>query len=697
VREHHVRGLPRHVRRDPDRDAHVGRLERRRVVHAVARHRDDLAAAPELGDDAQLVGGGDAREDGDALQRIATIRGRVEARDDRRAVDGAPLQPHLACDRGRRRALVAGEDEGADARAPRVTHRLRRSLAQRIAERGQRDEGEATLRHALRSALHRLPAEREDPEAVRRELLVPREDGVALGRAQGTIEISIAEREHLLGRPLDARKGRTARAVVEARHVVHVLSPLAEQAARIPLAQPGDAHADGLGHGGEGALRRRADEPHPAVRAVHVEVAVQHGDGQREAPRIGERVAPARQRRHRERAAAALEGLELHLVPGERPRLVRADHGDAAERLDGRHAAHERPLGPHPSHGAHERRGDDDGQALRDGGDGQSDSRPDHLPDGGAAHEARCAADPARGEAGVGHRLAEVGDAALERAGRSVRLVDERLHASDLGALAGRHHHGAPPARGHHRAGVEHGGARRERPRQVDRVHGLPQRLALAGQRSLVARQPVCVDHPRVGRDDVPGLQDEHVARDELRGRDRPQLAAEHARVAGVELVPRRDEVLVVRLDAVPDRGIEQDDGLDRGSVHELAESGGHRRRADQEDRRQVRELRREDPKPRAPRVAVHDVRPELASPARRLHLVEAVRTRAEPGEHAIGRLGVPGDVIGGEESLPSRMDLGASAVRRGEQERTHEARATSSGANVAATDALRRIWGLPD
>ena len=66
VGEHHVRCLFRHIgARDPHGDADVRLLQRRRIIHAVARHRDDGSIPPQRLDDAQLVFGGDARVDGD--------------------------------------------------------------------------------------------------------------------------------------------------------------------------------------------------------------------------------------------------------------------------------------------------------------------------------------------------------------------------------------------------------------------------------------------------------------------------------------------------------------------------------------------------------------------------------------------------------------------------------------------------------
>ena len=74
VGEHHVGGLAAHVGADlAHRDADVGLLERRRVVDAVAGHGDDLAAALERVDDAQLVLGIHARVDADVLDDVVEL------------------------------------------------------------------------------------------------------------------------------------------------------------------------------------------------------------------------------------------------------------------------------------------------------------------------------------------------------------------------------------------------------------------------------------------------------------------------------------------------------------------------------------------------------------------------------------------------------------------------------------------------
>ena len=81
VRDDHVGRLARDVGAVPaHRDADVRLAQRGRVVHAVARHRDDVAAALERLDDAQLLLRRDAREDAHRLDAARRAPGRRASR-----------------------------------------------------------------------------------------------------------------------------------------------------------------------------------------------------------------------------------------------------------------------------------------------------------------------------------------------------------------------------------------------------------------------------------------------------------------------------------------------------------------------------------------------------------------------------------------------------------------------------------------
>ncbi len=77
VQQHHLGGLARHVRPlAPHRDADVGPLERRRIVDAVAGHRDELAPRLQRLDDANLLFRVHARVDARSSDALAQRLGR---------------------------------------------------------------------------------------------------------------------------------------------------------------------------------------------------------------------------------------------------------------------------------------------------------------------------------------------------------------------------------------------------------------------------------------------------------------------------------------------------------------------------------------------------------------------------------------------------------------------------------------------
>ena len=71
--------------------------------------------------------------------------------------------------------------------------------------------------------------------------------------------------------------------------------------------------------------------------------------------------------------------LDRHLVPGERARLVRADHRGRAERLDRRQLLDDRPLAGHALHAEREHHRQDRRQPLGHGGDRERDADEQHV------------------------------------------------------------------------------------------------------------------------------------------------------------------------------------------------------------------------------------------------------------------------------------------------------------------------------
>ena len=108
-----VRGLEGDVRAGADRDPEVGLRQRRRVVDAVADHRDDRPGRLQLGDASRLV----ARQD--------------------LGQDPVGADADLGTDRLRHRASVAGDHPDLEVRRAQRRDRLGRSGLDRV---GQADE-----------------------------------------------------------------------------------------------------------------------------------------------------------------------------------------------------------------------------------------------------------------------------------------------------------------------------------------------------------------------------------------------------------------------------------------------------------------------------------------------------------------------------------------------------------------------------
>ena len=143
VREHHLgRFLGRFGAFQAHRHADVGALQRRRVVDAVARHRDHPAARLQALHQPQLVLGAGAREHVDlgcARPQGGIVEGiDLQARQDLGGIDEAQLRR----DGARRLAVVARDHLDADAGGLAARHRRDRLLARRIEQTEQADHRE---------------------------------------------------------------------------------------------------------------------------------------------------------------------------------------------------------------------------------------------------------------------------------------------------------------------------------------------------------------------------------------------------------------------------------------------------------------------------------------------------------------------------------------------------------------------------
>ena len=315
-------------------DADVGLLDRQRVVDAVARHRDRVAAALQGGDDVLLLRRRDATEHQVLLERLAElveVGGQLARVEPRRGVHA-----DLARDRRDGLRVVARDDAHGHALLGEELEGLLRVGAHALAEGEQRHGGErrgqALGVGALLRELLGAVGEHERAPAGRREV-----GGPATQVDRGIRGVDGCREDHL-GPAEHPRAG-------------------AREADRAPLARRRERDARlGLEH----ALHRIriAEAARGRVRL-----------GLRAVP--GEHVGPAVGRRRGERVRV----VEHDVALGEGARLVEADEVDAGQALDGGQLLHEH-LAVRELHGSHrERDARHEHEAQRDHRDDGRDRR----------------------------------------------------------------------------------------------------------------------------------------------------------------------------------------------------------------------------------------------------------------------------------------------------------------------------------
>ena len=163
ARDDEVGGFAGHVgSTTADGDADVGGLERRRVIDAVAGHRDDVARRLESADDGEFVLGRDTREDcglaqvlpsplADELSELARI--------DAEICRAGDLE--LARHRHRGPFLVSRDHDGADSGAAQLGDGIAHASPGRVLEAGQAYPRQLRLRRL------RLPVGFEAPKGER--------------------------------------------------------------------------------------------------------------------------------------------------------------------------------------------------------------------------------------------------------------------------------------------------------------------------------------------------------------------------------------------------------------------------------------------------------------------------------------------------------------------------------------------------
>ena len=217
VGEDHRRGFLRDLGAgDPHRDPDVGPLQRRRVVHAVAGHRDDVALALERVDEPDLVLGRDARDDADAvdLRRrassslIAANSAPVIARPSIPSWLGDRLGGHRVVARdhahldpgrlGRRRSPPWPAGRGGSTMPTRASSVSSVDQREQVARSGRTSRVEVLARRSPARAGPARRAARSRRGSARRNVVVDLGDAARSGPS-----VRRAAREQLVGRALD--------------------------------------------------------------------------------------------------------------------------------------------------------------------------------------------------------------------------------------------------------------------------------------------------------------------------------------------------------------------------------------------------------------------------------------------------------------------------------------------------------------
>ena len=213
VRQDHVRRLLRDVGAgDPHRHTDVRPLERRRIVHAVSGHRDDMAPCLEGVDDLRFVRRGNTAAD---IHPVG-LRGKLLIAHLIQLGSGQDQaaccqKPDLAGDRFRGIPVVSRHHDALESGAGGQLHRLDHFRPRRIDHPQQADKGEILFNlvavAVFRDILQRAASHPQDPQCTGRHRTILLEDFPALVLGEGNrfaaSEIGAAELQNNVRRPLD--------------------------------------------------------------------------------------------------------------------------------------------------------------------------------------------------------------------------------------------------------------------------------------------------------------------------------------------------------------------------------------------------------------------------------------------------------------------------------------------------------------
>ena len=252
-----------------------------------------------------------------------------------------------------------------------------------------------------------------------------------------------------------------------------------------------------------------------------------------------------------------------HAILRERARLVGADGGGGAERLDGLQVLDEAVLLGHALGGEREAHGDGGEQTLGHVGHNDADEKDDRVEPVVAEHERD---DEERDAEEDGHARDQVNEVRYFARNRRLARVQARRevgYAAHDRAIAGANHHAG--ARALDGVGGEEGDVARLERILVGELGRARLRLGLARQRRVVDLEAVRVQHAYVGGHAVAELDLDDVALDEVLGLDGALVAvADDHRLLGHHVLEGLHDARALRLLEVGEHAGEKDDHGER-------------------------------------------------------------------------------------------------------------------------------------
>ena len=282
-------------------------------------------------------------------------------------------------------------------------------------------------------------------------------------------------------------------------------------------------------------------------------------------------------------------------VPGrQRARLVRADDGRRAERLDGTQPTDERLSTGHAAEPDRQCDRCDRGQSFGYRGDRQRDRRLEHQAHGAALRHAEQADERCDAQRQGRQTPSERIESPLERGWLLAHRAGQRADPADLGLVTRGCHHRRPDAGGHRGARIDH-----VEPVSQRRIAVRPVPLAVFGHRQRLARERGLV-RPQVGLLDQPCVRGNGLAGGELDdvpahdafGVDRHDLpVAQHRRASGGEAEEGFHRPSSAELQRETEQGVHGDHDADCRGVEQVAHGERHDGRRHQQQRDHTFEL----------------------------------------------------------------------------------------------------------